>query len=184
MRVALKGDVSREDVENLAWDLDWLLAEMADPSGDRPYEDVWATADERTAIHYIEDPVLELSYLVVEGGDVDAVVDQIRGAVGTYTPQEALEALRMASSRDEKIEAIYLLAIASGNEDNEVLTALSKAAEDKDADVRHSVVVATGYLGWRQLRVLLERMRDGDQTQSVRDDAALMLEALDREPPR
>ena len=54
----------------------------------------------------------------------------------------------------------------------------SRRGTPKHASVRHAAIVATGYLGWSRLKTLLGKLSVTDPVESVRRDAALMLEVL------
>ncbi len=83
-----------DDVDGVSMDLDWLIFAMGqDPDW---YEDVWLTADRRTAVHVVNHPALGGAHLAVHGGDVSTVVaaaGEALGAVPVEGPPDGLASL-------------------------------------------------------------------------------------------
>jgi hypothetical protein len=178
-RVVLRPEVTREQVEDAALDLEWLLLKSWPRGQDRPYEDVWVDRDEQTWIHYIEDHLVDLRYLVVKGTDVSAVESEARQLLPAYQAEDARRAWDTATTADERVEAVYLLALTAGPEDrSRAVAALQAASSDGDPAVRHALVLATTYVGWPELRRLLELLAKNDSVDAVRQEARLALDGL------
>ncbi|WP_410597530.1 HEAT repeat domain-containing protein [Amycolatopsis sp. lyj-23] len=178
-RIVLRPEVTREQVEDAALDLDWLFLQNWPRGEDRPYEDVWVDRDERTWIHYVEDHLVEARYLVVKGADVPAVESEARELLAAYRPEDALRAWDSATTADERVEAVHLLALTADPEDRSGSVAkLRAAASDDVTAVRRALVLVTTYVGWPELRQLLEDMTSNDPVEAVRQEARLALDGL------
>lgn len=123
----------------------------------------------------------EARVLLEPGGDVDKVVAAAREQLPTVDPAEPLKQLEGAKSVSDKVDGLYKLGVAAaGKPDAKVASAFERALSDEDATVRHAAIVAAGYLGWQELRALLKKLAAEDEDESVRKDAALMLESLEQ----
>lgn len=177
-RVVLRPEVTLDEVEEAALDLDWLLVRNWPASDKRPYEDIYLDRDEQTAIHYLDDHLVGLRYLVINGPDAGEVEREAREALPTYQPEHATAAWAAASTPEQKINAVNVLALATDPAERDgAVEALQSAAADLDREVRRAVILATTYVGWPELRALLSSM-EHDADESVRQDARWALEGL------
>lgn len=178
-RVVLTPQVTRDDVETAAWDLDFLLNDRIERRDPQPREDIWGSQDASTWLHEIEDYVSGLRYLVVRGEDVDETVRRLRELVSTVTHTDALRALEQARTRDEKLVATYQLGAAAPEEaDSRVVAAFERALHDEDPDLRHAALVAIAYTGWPEMKEAVRRVSEEDSSETVRDAASRLLSDL------
>ncbi|MFI6007772.1 hypothetical protein ACIBAG_02920 [Streptomyces sp. NPDC051243] len=180
-RIVLKRDVSRDQVGYVAYDKKWRIQSVTRES-ESPQRQVWATRDGGTVITFLEDPYLELRYVVVQGAQVAEVAQIIRSSLACWTIEEALEFLRQSHTSDEKIHAVYLTAASAPvDEDPQVVAALQDIARDQDAEVRQALLVGMGYLaGWPIVRSIAHSLKENDPNDDVRRSAEYLLEGLDR----
>lgn len=149
---------------------------------DNPYEIIWLTQTRQTRIHYIEDFLVDARYFLVEGRELEDASQKIRSSVSTYTDEDIRRIAKNAKERAEQIRAIYYAGIAAPLRfDPEFFRMFEQASSSPDAEVRHALIVAIGYVGWKELHEILEHLRTTDLEESVREDAGIMLEALGRE---
>jgi HEAT repeat protein len=186
-RLVLKENVSREDVDQAARTLDWLWWEDVERTGESPHETIWVTPDHESRVHYIEDFLVGVNYLLFEGPRAGELA---RGALevptlSVYTHDELIALGRQADSRDDLIHAVYLAGVdgVPGHLDDDLVEIFRKCFASADPDVRHAAIAATGYVGWPQLIEELERLAASDPDEGVRGDAQLMLDALREHPP-
>jgi hypothetical protein len=79
-------------------------------------------------------------------------------------PDEALDALRTADTRDEKLRLVHAAALSASEQDTEegVVQEFRNVMRDPDAGVRQSVVIAMGYFPHPGLVELVRELRDRD----------------------
>ncbi|MBO0655498.1 hypothetical protein J1792_22780 [Streptomyces triculaminicus] len=178
IRVVLKSEVSRDDTATLGWNRGWKLDAIG-REGSSPLRDLWSKDD--VSITYIEDPVVQLRYFVMRGPEARDVARDVREALAVWSVDETLGLLTRASGRDAKIHAIYLVALtASFDQDEQIVAAFRRVAQDGEVDARHALLVAIGYLAsWPALRELAETIQREDPAPAVRRDAGFLLEGLD-----
>lgn len=178
-RIVLKRDVSRDQVGYVAYDKKWHI-HSATRESESPQRQVWVTKDGGTVITFLEDPYLELRYLVVQGAQAAEAAQILRSALPCWTIEESFEFLRTARTSDEKIHAVYLTAAsAPSNEDPQIVTAIQELARDRHADVRQALLVAMGYLAsWSIVRSVARFLKENDPDHDVRRSAEHLLEGL------
>ena len=183
-RLVLKQPVDSSDVSQIGWDFDWDLYDIGDTSKE-PYVDVWFTQDHSVEIHYVEDRLAGLNYITLRGNDVTPVSQQIRERCALWSPEDALQTLRRATNRDDKLRAIYAAALSASGSQNDVLIEEFRAIASNEGapGIRQAVVVATGYLPWQQLVQLVADMRDSDPADHIRHNAQVLLDGLRLHPP-
>jgi hypothetical protein len=179
-RFLLKESVSEDEIYTAALNNDWLWWDKTLSSEDNPYEVVWITDDEQKSIHYIEDHLINLRYLVAQGDDVEQIIKQIHSSLDIYNNAEIRQLVEKASTRDEHICAIYQVGIAASQDyDSEFFELLKIGLSNPDAEVRKAAILAVGYVGWSEFREILQHLKTDDPHLMVRERASIMLEGYD-----
>jgi len=183
VRMVLKDDVDEDDIDGLAFNANWDLIEVAkeDPREGTPYQVIWATEGEREAIHYINDHVLNLRYVLVKGNAPDNVLWEIRKTLHVYEVSEIIEELNSATEADAIVKAINKLAVAAPQSfDFETYNLFKKYAAHPDPEVRSAVIFAMSYPAWKEFRQLVEQLGLNDPNSEVRETAQYFLEGYSR----
>jgi hypothetical protein len=175
-RVALRPEVSSDDVDRAAYALDWNLSGTHAATGGQPREDIYTAGDDGTRVHLLHDDGIGLRYLIVRGPSADDVAGSVADELATVSAQDAAKTFKDASGAPDKITALYLLGIAS--DDGKAPEAASDAFDDDDPEVRRAAIVALGYVGGSEAEALVERVASGDPDEKVRHSASVMLEGL------
>jgi hypothetical protein len=179
-RVLPKPSVSRDDVTELAWERGWKYHDMVGADEDQAFEKVWLTPDGRTGIHWLEDPVLDLNYVVIEGDGQDAIAREIEEAVPTYSREELRRMVERAEDWDDLMDALQHAAAAAPPEfDLETFGWFERAFAHEHPTVRKMAVISTAYPAWPEFRALLAEAADSDPDEEVREVAVRMLADLD-----
>lgn len=185
VRVLLQDGVAVDEVYKFAYRRDYLLHQLGDRRKGLPAEDIWRTIDQRAWLHLVDDTHVQLRYLTIRGGDIDAIAAAAADELPTVEPSTALARLQSASDEsNDVVSAIYVLAVAASRlrtkqkQRSEVIAALRRLIVDENRDVRRAVIVGVGYLGWPELRRLLTQLMLDDVDEAVRRDAKLMLDSL------
>lgn len=179
-RIVLRPQVTPDDVQDIAWDLDWNAVEVGNRTSDTPV-DVWATRDERTEIRLVEDRPIGMRYFLVRGPEREAVSTSIRNACPTWTPSDAVDFARRSADVDDILVGVYAVALSAESEDRApAIEQLRALAAHPDAAVRQAVVIATGYVGWPELVAVVEEIHRDDPVDHVRTNAGVLLDGLRR----
>jgi hypothetical protein len=178
-RLLVRDEAPAHVLSELAADEGWLFDGYVEPSPGVPRQEIYLTDRDGTMGYLMDDPVLGVRYLLLEGPDAGALADELGGRPGFMPLDEALDALAGAGDVPGIVDGLYFVAAAAPPEpDDRVTAALDRAAGHDDPQVRRAVIVASGYLPWPAVRALLERLQS-DPDEAVRRDAGIMLEGKD-----
>ena len=121
---------------------------MVEVGETRPYEEIWSLDNGHSAVHYIEDGLLGLLYVVVLGEHVDEVEASLRRALETVRPKDALEWLEDAASAERRVQAAAYLAASAERPALDLIEAFDRLMRDPVADVRRAAIFAATYPAW------------------------------------
>jgi len=170
---------SRREATALAWDNDWVLEKMVGGEN-KPVEKIWLTTDERSAVHFIEDPALKLHYFAVAGDDKEEIADQIRRAVPTLTRQDLEQMADSAQESKDWVDLAYAVAAsAPGTFDDELFAILRRVLDRPEPDVRRAAIYAMAYPAWLEFADVLGKVEKDDPDDEVRSFAREMREELE-----
>jgi hypothetical protein len=181
-RVVLSPGVSRDAFHNAALAREWRLARLLDPPDrSHPYEEIWLSPDERTAAHLMEDDVVGVTYVLLDGERPEDCAAQIEEDLETIGTARATEWLNGAEA-DERVAAVSHLAVAADPQeaDADALAAYTAALADADPAVRAAAAIGAAYLVWPELLEPLQAMTEGDPDADVRRWAGHGAAALER----
>ena len=179
IRLVLRDSVSREEIDRLASEKGWIFSGEVKATGNTPYQKIWTTIDQRTAIHYIEDSLIVIHYLQIKGDRPEEVADDIRASLDVYDKYEIRNIVESASRSSEVIDAIYIAGVAAPQRyDEEYFQLFENVLSHPDPEVRRAAIFAMAYASWPQFRSLLERVIATDL--EVRKDAEIMLHSLEQ----
>lgn len=172
-------DEDRQDaIERVASEQYWILDEVVQRSAERPFEMVWITEDEEVSIHFVDDFVLGLPYVLVRGEHKDEVVALLHDELDTVDRAEVLDRGLAAKSDDDLVMAVYLVAAsASSSFDPELFEVVARAASADAPPARAAAAVALGYVEWPEGEEVLERLA-ADEAPEVAEVAAGVLAGL------
>jgi hypothetical protein len=177
-RFVLKQDYSVRTLKRLAWDLDWDVVDLRREEAGA-FVDIWITYDKRAEIHHVDDEPIGMRYLTVRGDGRDEVVRQIRENCDLWSHEEAREALRDATDRNQKLVALYAAALtAPAEQEDDFVDEVLVMARDEDPGVRQAVIIATGYLPWPGMVHIIEEVLINDPVEHIRQNAAILIEGI------
>jgi HEAT repeat protein len=177
--VLLHAQTPRAEYERLAELYRWRVVEELPGDNDRlPYEEIRVTLDGRTIIHYLDDPVASVRYLVVHGPKTRAVAFNLGRSFDIELPDAVLERVRSATSDDEKAHGAFELAVAFREYSEEAANVLRKIYEGGNTRVRHAAINAIGYRGWPEARALFEQILREEQDPTLRENAQALWSEL------
>jgi hypothetical protein len=154
-------ELMREFADQLGWKVDRRSLKRAEHSDSPEY--VWKFRG--GSVTLVKNSALRRDYFVVDAVDPAAVAAEIRSRIPCVEPGDAVAALVQASSPDERIDALHLIAAAApADYDHAVFQAVVDNAGQPQPLVRLAAVVAASHLRWRQLRGMVERLSDSDES--------------------
>ncbi len=175
------GNIVRESAfELLAQQLGWSRLGTK-PKSSLSLESVWQSEDLGPIITYVDDYLMQLQYLVVEGTpeEILAVACHVDPYLPFYTHDSIAAMMSLESSQYDPILAIYIAAlIASADPDPEILSWFKVAMSSDDPSVRSAAYFATTYPGWREFKPMLTRASREDSNHDAREMAAKALSSL------
>jgi hypothetical protein len=164
IRMLLKSNVTRGEIEYMALDLDWQLYTRQEPDPTGHYV-VWVDGegDDQSVIIYTEDELAELRYISVEGTNAQAVAEQIKTTVGIYSREELEESVTRASEPEELMPAIRKLgASLSKTFEQWAFDALTKGLGHSDPRVRLATLAAIGFPAWPEFLEPVAKLQETD----------------------
>lgn len=179
-RLVIKPGFTSDDVDFVSMQRGWILTRARIPEGEA-HVDTWVTLDRRTEIHQVDDQPIGTRYFTVRGPGSAEVAQHIRQDCDIWSTDEALNALRGADARDERLRLVYAVALSATEQDAErVAREFRSVVRDPDAGVRQAVVIAAGYSPQPDLLELVGALRDSDPVDHVRRNAEILLDGLKR----
>jgi hypothetical protein len=138
-RVLLEEGTPESVVDGAAWTLEWSLVRAIAQTENQPHEVIWLESHSQTSIHYIEDFVVQRSYLVVCGVDTTSTLEDIKGSLPTVGSQDFWQPLEPT----QMCKAIVASGICHWHVDNPALFArLQALCLDPHEAVRLAIVTA------------------------------------------
>lgn len=179
-RIVLSPNVTRREFEDYAFAAGWRLHEVVDADEQHPYEEVWAMRDGHSAVHYIEDGLLGLLYVIVMGEQAAELDASLRRGLNTVRPEVALAWLEDATWAGARVQAVAYLAAAADQAAPDVIHAFERLMHDPDADVRRAALFAATYPRWPQLLAPVQGVAEHDTDSDVRAAAEEVAQVLAR----
>jgi hypothetical protein len=179
-RIVLSPRVTRREFEDIAFGHGWRLHQVVDADEKHPYEEVWSVAQGASAVHYIEDGLLGLLYVIVMGEEVDELEASLRRALETVRAEDALGWLEDATWAGSRVQAAAYLAAAAEQPTPDLIAAFDRLMHDPDADVRRAAIFAATYPEWPQLLAFVKNVARHDADDGVRAAAEEIAQILER----
>ena len=183
VRLVPQPGVDGQSITTLAfeqgWDLDAVLD--AEPEAGTLAEKVFC-APRQAWVRFVEDPELDLSFIVVEGKKkaVDAAVDTLKRGLPIYTERGLRALSRAASPAARAHAAVRFGVLALSGLTKTSLDALLEALADRDLRVRKAALAAASYCEAEPLRAAIEQLALRDKSREVRSQASVLVAAYKR----
>lgn len=129
----------------------------------------------------MDDPVIGLQYLLIEGEDIDPQVKLATRVARPYTPDEVLARAEAASTPAEHFQTVREAAVAAPRDfDQRFFDVIRKGMAHPDPSIRRTSLLSFGYVGWREFRPVLLDLIRSDPDADVREEAQLALDAAEQ----
>jgi hypothetical protein len=178
--LVLHTDITRDDFEHTAMELGFVLYDTRPGDGERhAYEQIWATPDETTAVHYLEDPLVEHNYICLRGAEAEHYATEFGYKLSVEDREDALELAAGAVNHDTQVQSLSRLAITTPEHEPRAFRLFEAyATKPPNPLLREAAVNAMCFAAWPEFMPLLERIAHDDPAPSVREHAQSVLSAL------
>lgn len=160
MNLALKETSGELDVRLIASINAWQFIEEYPFKDNSPHQIQWKYGND-TVVVFVEDFLLELNYLVVQGSDEEIVKQQVVNGLEIYTEADIF---RLNSEDFDSRTAGILIKVASLIApkvfDQGFFELFLKTFNFKDTDVQRTAVFAVNYIPWIQFRAALLNIKN------------------------
>jgi hypothetical protein len=171
-RLVFTNIVRSEAFERLAEHLGWRL--VGKTQSDVSTEAAWVAPEIGAAVTYVDDRVIGLQYLAVEGTSetILAVAQKVDPFLPFYTHESVKKFLMRGAPEYDPVLALYVAAlIAPPWGDPEILDWFRAAMKDPDPRIRRAAYFATTYPGWREFDEMLKERSEHDPDSEARISA-------------
>ncbi len=181
MRLIFDPAVTKADVDRFSEREGWILRDFTPLVEGELYEKIWTTEAQDAAIYYIDDPVVQTRYLVVEGPEEASVAEAVRRSLVVATVGEVLAGLTSdvaPAARQRYLFAAGLLANDPGSD--ALFTPILDALDDVNDYVRYAAVVAAGYANRPEALARVRSLAESDPHEAVQSMARSVVAGLER----
>ncbi len=174
-RLILKDEATLDDVRRVAAEDGWEERQVIEADERQPLQVIWLVPDRAASVHYVEDTMVGLRYLMFRGYDTDDVRLHAGARIPSYTVVESIALLRDPDPATRRHGVLVTCLSAPIAAEAPYLPALTRAAEDPEPIVRHAVILGLMFVDWPETAAILERLATEDADPMVRDAAGGML---------
>jgi len=140
------------------------------------FEDVWTTPDQRTAIHFVDDPSYGARLIRVRGDQVPEVLRVLARTLSFLDDDEMIEDASTVETLEEGIRSILRVGIGFPRHDPRALHTYRAYLQHAHSEMRRAAIKAIAYHHWPEAQELLAEAAVGDPDPQVRAFAAQVLE--------
>lgn len=183
VRLVPKVPFGREEMKQLAERLGWTLHAVQEGEPDAPegvpFEMIWISVDQKSAIHWIEDHLLLVNYIGITGPSRAHTEVLVRDALDVHSPDSMTDLFDSARDADSLMNSVRMLSIqCQGDYDPQLFALLRWAANDPSPIVRRVTLLAASTISWAEVDPLVQYVRDHDLDETVRAEAAQVLDII------
>ena len=173
MNLVLKETSKEEDVRLIAAINGWVLVAEYPNVNNTPHQIQW-NYNLDTFIVFVEDFLLELNYLVIEGLDMEIVKNHVINGLEIYSEEDVL-GINSEALDDSEVGNLIKVAclIAPRKFDEGFFKIFLKAFNSKSIDVQRVAVFAVNYVPWIQFREILLKCKNDNPEISIDIDVVV-----------
>jgi hypothetical protein len=178
MRIVVDPSHTQKEAERVAWRLNWDFKDYVKKAEDVPYEVIYSTQD-GAEVHFLEDHVIGERYFVLEKKKAESIAKKIRKEVKTISVDDIPSYVEASDAEKVKHGIAFSALLAPEKFDKRFFAWFERGFTHESAEVREQTIVASGYVGWPQLREKLQELAEGDTDNAIRKSAKRMLEGFE-----
>lgn len=174
-RLVLKDDATLDDVRAVATADGWEERGRIEADERQPLQVIWLVPDRAASVHYVEDTMVGLTYLIFRGYDTDDVRLHAGARVPSWGVVETSALLRSPDPAQRRRGVLITCLAAPIASEPPILLSLGRMAADPDPAVRHALVLGLMFVDWPDVDRVLAGLAEGDGEPAVREAAAGLL---------
>jgi translation initiation factor 2 alpha subunit (eIF-2alpha) len=176
--------LSREKLEEYGDQEGWFLeAEIESDDQRGIWHEVRWSCGPRLWIHYLEDPISSVAYLIVTGNDpqlIKSMSRTIEHDLDTWPIAELIGIVDSASDPHVLARAVVRLGVAAPHSfDKRVFDRIRNALNHSESGVRHAALWALSFSPWPRYRPLISGIARSDPEPWLREAAQAVLDGFD-----
>ncbi len=180
LKLGLDPSISQWQVACFAADCDLVFFDKVEPGDRNPLEVIWASRNGETQLHFIDDPLIDLSYLALVGVEAEQISDRALESSSAVTLCNALDRVESDEDENERLHTASLLGVlAPVQYEPAVFEAFQKLFASPSAAVRRRAVMAASYPAWPEFQPLLKQLSLTEADPEVRERAKAALKAFE-----
>jgi hypothetical protein len=165
--------------ERLGWTLHAVQDGEPDAPDGAPFEIIWISVDQKSAIHWIEDHLLQVNYIGITGPSRAQTEVLLRDVMEIHSPDSMTDLFDSARDADSLMNSVRMLSIQCQEDYNPQLFALLRwAANDPSPIVRRVTLLTASTINWAEIDPLVQYVHDHDADETVRAEAAEVLSII------
>ncbi len=140
-----------------------------------------------TRVYWVDDYIVDMPYVVVEGTHADEIAEELRSDLGVPSDEDVFERWDTADDEEESVFAMFYLGISAPPSSSPQHLARFDAGLQSDSRfVRLATLTAMGYRAWPELLPLAQRACDDldPEVAEVAQRLVARLRADDSSSPR
>lgn len=178
-RRVVKHGFTPKQLNEIALQNQWVLFTLFPETEHNPYELIYLNTAQDTAIHYIEDTFLQLSYILIRGDQAKKVLQQVESLIPIYPEYEIVELLEKSQTVEDQVLSLYYAAVTASDSFYEYyFERFRTALQSTEVELRHAALIGIGYIGWIEFKPLIQQLLNSESVSDLRHNAQLLLEGF------
>ena len=172
----------KDELVTFSLDQNWLLWARTKENRANivPYSLTWLTSGKETKIIYVEDYIVDFPYLIVDGQEIESISKLIKSHFDIYSQAEIVQQAQTARTEKEQVEAIFRLALIAPNKfDSKFFELFQIGFNHPSPEVRAKTLKACAYTEWKEFIPCVEKIRNQDSDEIVRNEAEIIFKAYE-----
>ncbi|MER5556018.1 hypothetical protein ABT001_30840 [Streptomyces sp. NPDC002793] len=179
IRLVPRAVTSRADIEQLAKQLGWTHHRTTQKGERTPFEITWLSPDRGAVIHWIEDHLVRVDYLLVQGPAVDPAISSLKSRIDFHSSESLQEVFDETRDSSALMDALHALGVyCSGPFDPHLFALFRWSMNDPDPLVRRVALLTASLTDWLEFIPLMDYVRTHDPSESVRAQAETILDVM------
>nr|PPQ56748.1 hypothetical protein C5F59_08760 [Streptomyces sp. QL37] len=166
-------------MEQLAKQLGWTHHRTTQRGEQAPFEITWLAPDRGAAIHWIEDHLVRVDYLLVQGPAIAPTVSSLKSRIDFHSSESLQEVFDGTRDSSALMDALHALGVyCSGPFDPDLFALFRWSMHDPDPLVRRVALLTASLTDWPEFIPLVNYVRTHDPSESVRAQAETIFDVM------